>query len=432
MKLLPAALARPRRVLLFAGGAFVATVLLVPFLGTDLIPQLAQDRFEMTVKLPPGTPLRETDALVRELQRKHADEPGIDALYGVSGSGTRLDANPTESGENIGKISIVMADGGSEAVEAATTERLRQSMADHPGARVDFSRPELFSFSTPLEIELSGQDLETIERAGQKLAAMLRGSAHFADVSSTVEQGFPEIQIRFDQDRAAALGLSTRQIADAVVQKVRGDVATRYSFRDRKIDVLVRAQESDRASLDDIRRLIVNPGSSRPVVLSSVAEVMATTGPSEIHRADQMRVAIVSANLRDIDLGTAMQEVQRMVAEGQEVIIGAVQDQQFGPLVMFGSGGIEVEGLKDVQFALAPLGRAEAESMLESTWAGKKLHGFRNLPAADRQAVLDALLRLAQLAADFPRLAEIEINPLRVLADGQGAVALDVRARIAN
>ena len=124
--------------------------------------------------------------------------------------------------------------------------------------------------------------------------------------------------------------------------------------------------------------------------------------------------------------------VQRMLAEGQDVIIGAIQDEQFGPLVMFGSGGIEVEGLKDVQFALAPLGRAEAESMLESTWAGKKLHGFRNLPAADRQAVLDALLRLAQLAADFPRLAEIEINPLRVLADGQGAVALDVRARIAN
>ena len=60
------------------------------------------------------------------------------------------------------------------------------------------------------------------------------------------------------------------------------------------------------------------------------------------------------------------------------------------------------------------------------------MHGFRTLPAADRQAVLDALLRLAQLAADFPRLAEIEINPLRVLADGQGAMALDVRARIAT
>lgn len=122
--------------------------------------------------------------------------------------------------------------------------------------------------------------------------------------------------------------------------------------------------------------------------------------------------------------------VQRMLPNGQEVIIGAIQDEQFGPLVMFGSGGVEVEGLKDVAFALAPLSREEAEYLLESTWAGRKLRGYRNLPPADRQAVLDILVRLAQLAADFPQLAEIEINPLRVLPQGQGAFALDARARV--
>lgn len=315
LRLLPAALARPGLVLALAGGAFAATLAAIPLLGADLIPQLAQDRFEMTVKLPPGTPLAQTDALVRELQSRHTDAPGVRTLYGVSGSGTRLDANPTESGENIGKLTVVMADGGSKQVEAATTERLRETMRSHPGAQVDFARPELFSFAPPLEIELRGQDLAGVERAGQQMAAMLRKNPHYADVKSTVEQGFPEIQIRFDQDRAGALGLSTRQIADVVVKKVRGEVATRYSFRDRKIDVLVRARESDRASLESIRRLIVNPGSSRPVELSSVADVVATTGPSEIHRADQVRVAIVSANLRDIDLGTAVQEVQQMVEE---------------------------------------------------------------------------------------------------------------------
>jgi len=123
--------------------------------------------------------------------------------------------------------------------------------------------------------------------------------------------------------------------------------------------------------------------------------------------------------------------IQRMVPSGQEVIVGAVQDPQFGALVMFGSGGIEVEGLKDVAFALAPLTRLEVEEMLETTWAGRKLKGFRNLPLADRDAVMDILIRLAQLAADHPRLAEIEINPLRVLPKGQGAVAVDVRIRIA-
>jgi HAE1 family hydrophobic/amphiphilic exporter-1 len=314
LKLLPVALGKRWLVLGAAATAFALTLLLVPLLGTDLIPQLAQDRFDMTVKLPPGTPLSSTDAVVRELQHAHAKDEGIRVLYGVSGSGTRLDANPTESGENIGKLSIVMANGGSKQVEARETESLRQTMKAHPNAQVNFSRPELFSFSPPLEIEISGQDLDAIERAGRQMAALLRKNSHYADVKSTVEQGFPEIQIRFDQERAGALGMTTRQIADVVVNKVRGNVATRYSFRDRKIDVLVRAQQSDRASVDSIRHLIVNPGNSRPVTLDSVAEVVSTTGPSEIHRADQVRVAVVSANLRNIDLGAAVQEVRDMVA----------------------------------------------------------------------------------------------------------------------
>jgi HAE1 family hydrophobic/amphiphilic exporter-1 len=315
LNVLPKAIATPRLVLTTSVAIFVASMFAVPLLGTDLIPQLAQDRFEVTVKMPPGTPLRDTDQVVREVQAVHREEPSIRSLYGVSGTGTRLDASPTESGENIGKITIAMADGGGDELESELSDKLRATLARYAGAQVDFSRPELFSFSMPLEIELSGQDLPSIERAGQKMAALLRQSPNYSDVKSTVEQGFPEIQIIFDQERAGALGLTTRQIADAVVKKVRGDVATRYSFRSRKIDVLVRANATDRASVDSIRKLIVNPGGANPITLDSVAEVIATTGPSEIHRADQVRVAIVSANLRDIDLGTAVREVEQMVAE---------------------------------------------------------------------------------------------------------------------
>lgn len=122
--------------------------------------------------------------------------------------------------------------------------------------------------------------------------------------------------------------------------------------------------------------------------------------------------------------------VQKMIPGGQEVIVGTVQDPQFGPLVMFGSGGVEVEGLKDVEFALAPLSSEEAEELLRSTWAGRRLEGFRHLPPADRRAVITIIRRLAQLAVDFPQLAEIELNPVRVLPEGQGAFAVDVRARL--
>jgi acetyl coenzyme A synthetase (ADP forming)-like protein len=121
--------------------------------------------------------------------------------------------------------------------------------------------------------------------------------------------------------------------------------------------------------------------------------------------------------------------LQPMVSGGQDVIIGAVQDPQFGPLVMFGSGGVEVEGLRDVAFALAPLTQEEADFLLEKTWAGRRLRGYRNLPRVDRRAVIEILTCVSQLVADLPELSEIEINPLRVFAEGQGAMALDIRAR---
>ncbi|PKM16111.1 MAG: acriflavin resistance protein [Gammaproteobacteria bacterium HGW-Gammaproteobacteria-2] len=313
--ILPAALARPTLVLGSATAAFVFALALIPTLGMDLIPQLAQDRFDLTVKLPSGTQLRDTDALIREVQRKHAGDPGVRVLYAVSGSGTRLDANPTESGENVGKLSVILERGAPRATEAEEIERLRATMASYPGAEAKFGRPELFSFSTPLEIEIRGTDLAQLESAGRDLVQRLESIDRFADVKSSVEDGFPEIQIRFDQERAAALGLTTRQIADQVVRKVRGEVATRYSFRDRKIDVLVRAREQDRSSVADIGNLIVNPESDRPVTLSSVAEVVNTLGTSEIHRVDQVRVAIISAALRYGDLGSAVNTIERMLAE---------------------------------------------------------------------------------------------------------------------
>ncbi|MBE5315441.1 MAG: efflux RND transporter permease subunit [Xanthomonadales bacterium] len=329
---LPAALARPAPIMVLSALAFAGSLSLVSGLGLDLIPQLAQGRFEMTVKLPPGTPLADSDALVREIQTRHTEDPRIRTIHGVSGSGTRLDANPTESGENIGKLLIVLADGEGEQAEAEVTEELRRTMEAWPRADVKFSRPELFSFATPLEIEIRGYDLGQLKTAGQELARRLQADDRYADVKSTVEQGFPEIQVLFDAERAAALNLTTRQIADQVVRQVRGEVATRYSFRNRKIDVLVRAEESARASAAEISQLIVNPESERPVRLSAVAEIISTEGPSEIHRVDQERVAIVSANLRYGDLGTAVANIERMLAEqplgaGLDVNIGGQNEE---------------------------------------------------------------------------------------------------------
>ena len=119
--------------------------------------------------------------------------------------------------------------------------------------------------------------------------------------------------------------------------------------------------------------------------------------------------------------------VERSAPRGQEVIVGMRRDPGFGPLLMFGLGGIYVELFKDVAFRVAPVSRAEALEMITETRAGRLLTGFRGAPPADLDAVVDAILRLGQLALDFPQLEEAEINPLLVYPAGKGALALDGR-----
>jgi len=130
-----------------------------------------------------------------------------------------------------------------------------------------------------------------------------------------MEIGHPEIQIRFDRERTAALGLNVYQIADRVVNKVRGKVATTYSFHDRKIDILVRSSEQDRASIEDIRQLIVNPESDHHITLQAIADIKVDIGPGEIRRINQERVALVSANLNYGDLGSAVNEIRKIIDE---------------------------------------------------------------------------------------------------------------------
>jgi 4-hydroxybutyryl-CoA synthetase (ADP-forming) len=119
--------------------------------------------------------------------------------------------------------------------------------------------------------------------------------------------------------------------------------------------------------------------------------------------------------------------VQEMVKGGKETIIGAKQDPKFGPLVMFGMGGIYVEVLKDVVFRLAPINGFEASNMVESVKTSKILRGVRGEKASDINALVECLQRLSQLVTDFPEITEFDMNPLLVMEEGKGCKSVDVR-----
>jgi acetyltransferase len=119
--------------------------------------------------------------------------------------------------------------------------------------------------------------------------------------------------------------------------------------------------------------------------------------------------------------------IQEMVGGGKEVILGMSRDVQFGPLIMFGLGGIYVEVLKDVSFRIAPLSVKDADEMIREIHAFPLLSGFRGEKPADLIALRECLLRLSQLVTDFPDIIEMDINPLLVKPEGEGAIAADAR-----
>ena len=122
--------------------------------------------------------------------------------------------------------------------------------------------------------------------------------------------------------------------------------------------------------------------------------------------------------------------VQRMVRGGRELIAGMTRDRLFGPLVMFGLGGIYVEALRDVTFGIAPFGDREARDMVAGIRGASMLGAVRGQKAVDVEAIVSVLRRIAQLAVDFPEIAELDLNPL--LAFETGAVAVDARVLLAD
>jgi len=151
-------------------------------------------------------------------------------------------------------------------------------------------------------------------------------------------------------------------------------------------------------------------------------------GIENAHQVEEAFLEITSKSKHYLPRATILGvSIQEMVVGGKEVILGVTKDPQFGHLIMFGLGGIYIEVLKDVSFRIAPLSLKEADEMIREINSFPLLRGVRGERATDISSLRECLLRLSQLVTDFPDIIELDINPLLVKAEGEGAVAADTR-----
>lgn len=293
-----------------AAGCFA----LLPRLGADVIPAMSQGEFFVEVQLPVGSAIEQTDKVLTSLAAIAAEQAVVKRSYAQAGTGAQMTVDPSIGGSHWGRLSIVLEPGTNAEQEQQVITTLRDYLARQPDIMVKIDRPQLFSFSTPLEVELSGYELPQLKTAADNLVAALEADDRFTDVKTSLRRGQPEITLYFNHGLLSQLGMTSHDVAKRVAAYVGGELAGQYSVNDRKVDIRVRLEEQYRQSEQQLAQLIINPGSDKPLPLSAVAEIKRETGPSEITRIGQQRVAVVSANLAYGDLEQATQSAQAILS----------------------------------------------------------------------------------------------------------------------
>jgi len=315
-RLIRGAIARKWLTLSVAFALFFIALASIRFIGTELIPEMSEGEFFFEVKTPEGTSLAATDRIVQSMEAEASTYDEIERHYASVGS--RLIAGGISlntKGENLGQLNIVMKNRSDDAAELRTIEALRHEFEQTPDLEVKFGRPSYFSLKTPVEVILFGESLEDLRAYSIDLAHELSGVSGLVDVRSSLEAGNPELQVVFDRARLASLGLDMGTLSETLKNRVQGVVPTRFKEADRQIDIRIRNQEADRASVADVRNLVLPGPDGNQIRLLSVADVSLDRGPAEIHRLQQQRAAVVTANLDGISLGSAVDAIDGVMGQ---------------------------------------------------------------------------------------------------------------------
>jgi HAE1 family hydrophobic/amphiphilic exporter-1 len=346
------------------GVVVIASVMLAALittrLGGELIPPLTQGEFSFEIQMPEGTPIQKTDAVVRDVEAEATKIPEIKTVFSSVGGSQNNQFATGVLEENFAQLYVVMKDRRDRAAEQRVINQVRALLDRYPEVNHTFGRPTLFSFKTPVEVEIFAFDLGDQRVAAERVGQMLERIDGLSDIQSSTAMGNPEVQVRFDRERLARYGLDESQVAQLLRNKIRGDVASRYRQGDRQIDILVRANENARSTISDLRELVVNTprgggnqnqgaagaqnnpmaggqagGAAqtggqqnnaqagqqqqqqeqqaqvfRPIRLGQIAEVEVARGPGEIRRIRSQRAAVVSANLTGRDLNSVSAEIR--------------------------------------------------------------------------------------------------------------------------
>lgn len=339
------ALKHKRYVVFGVLGFALLSFALFKLVGTEFFPDQDESQFSISVKLPVGTRIEETEKFVTRVENVvKQNVPEVKTIIADLGipsqkSGSLFSSNP---GTYAANVSVQLVDPTQrDRSEAEIVNALRPNLLAMPGARMYITPGGFLHFllnfgsSAPIDVEIMGFDIPTATRIAQQVYGMVRSTPGAVDAQISRDPNLPQLDVVVDRDKAGALGVNVADVANTVATAIDGDVASLYQDpqNGNSYNILVRLNESDRNRIDDVKRLTVNSSSGQLVTLGNIASVVLSNSPVEIDRKYQQRIIDVTANVAGRDLGSVSTDLQRqlntlVVPSGFQVIQSGNIEQQ--------------------------------------------------------------------------------------------------------
>jgi len=317
------ALQKRKLVLIGVLGVFLASFVLMPFLGTEFMPAMDRDMLILRVKMPVGTSLAETNRVVTMAEELLDAQPEVNVISAQVGSAAEEDPQDTASGfSNSGTHEGILWVGLIKQTERELSdleimERVRGQLPKLKNVKfeaMDMGTMMSGGSQFPVEIKIFGKDLGILKDIADDMVGTIADVEGLRDVTHSLSEGKPEYHIRINREKASRLGLMVSQLANTVQTASLGKVATRYREGNEEVDIRVRFDRKYRDTLEDIKDIpIVTPNNST-IRLDQVATITRGEGPIQITRENQARQITISANIAGRDLGSVVRDIKSRTA----------------------------------------------------------------------------------------------------------------------
>ena len=334
--LIQACLNRRRRVIIIVTLLMVVSLAAIPLVGAEFMPATDSGEISVSIETDKGSTLEDTDEVIRQVENRLLDIPEVELVFTSVGSAGTMMMSSGSGGTNTSTLYVKLCPKNERqrGVEMVA-EDMRQQLAGLAGTKVAVSVMDAtssFGSTSPVVVQVSGDDLDVLREISTEVADIVRSTPGTREVTSSITDGNPEMQIRIDRARAAAYGLTPIQVASEIKSAMDGTVATRYKVNGQEVDVKVSYTSEGHSDVDYLTNLTILSPQGAVVKLSQIATFELAQGPVQIIREDQVRKAEVTADLLNRDLNSVMTDIQASIDQmnlpaGYEITFGGENEE---------------------------------------------------------------------------------------------------------